>query len=129
MINVFLDDLRPAPKGFILAKTVEEAIELVGNNAVNRLSLDHDLGGLDGSDTKTGYDFCKWLTEEWYTYKERGLFDVVTSPKFIFIHTSNPSGRFNMAQLLQHYKPPQVTIRNYPMPNYNLATGEELDFI
>jgi hypothetical protein len=127
MINVFLDDLRPAPEGFVLAKTVEEAIELVSFQRVNILSLDHDLGGEDGSYDKTGYDFCKWLAEEWLVYKERGLFDVVIAPKYIYIHTSNPSGRYNMTALLQHYKPPQVKLYAHPMPNYNLATGEELE--
>jgi hypothetical protein len=128
-MNVFLDDLRPAPDGFTLAETIEEAIELISSNPINILSLDHDLGGEDGSYTKTGYDLCKWLAEEWYTYKERGLFDVVISPKHIYIHTSNPSGRINMIQLLQHYKPLQIKLYNYPMPNYNLATGEILEDI
>lgn len=46
MINTYLDDLRPCPDGFVLAKTAGECRELIckheGN--INILSLDNDLG-------------------------------------------------------------------------------------
>ena len=43
-INIYLDDLRDIPEGFVGARTVEEAIDLILNNRVHMLSLDHDLG-------------------------------------------------------------------------------------
>lgn len=43
-INLYLDDLRDCPKGFIVARTVEEAIYYFENYQINILSLDHDLG-------------------------------------------------------------------------------------
>ena len=44
MIHVYLDDLRPCPQGFTLAKDVKECISLLQECEVDILSLDHDLG-------------------------------------------------------------------------------------
>lgn len=115
-MNIFLDDLRPAPTRFELARTVEEAISLFKSCAnrgeqINIVSLDHDLGGYDGTYTKTGYDLCKWLVEHWY-------YDVNAEiPKQVFLHTSNPVGRQNMYQLLTRTGPTGVMRVHYgPMP-------------
>ena len=48
MIRLFLDDTRPTPEGWTLARTVTEAKELLQNNTVSAISLDHDLGNEDG---------------------------------------------------------------------------------
>lgn len=124
MFNVFLDDLRPAPKGFVLAKTIEEAIYLVSHYSVKTLSLDHDLGGLDGSYLKTGYDFCKWLVETWETHREHNTLNYVALPEIIYLHTANPVGRMNMHQLLTRYKPDHVKVHNSPIPNWMLDRNE-----
>jgi hypothetical protein len=119
MMNVFLDDLRPVPNGFILAKTVEEAYELIYRNRVKILSLDHDLGGLDGSYKKTGYDLCKLLVEMWNVYRENEkLHEELLFPSDIYLHTANPVGRMNMHQLLTRYKPDHVKVHNSPIPNW-----------
>ncbi|MCY9592321.1 cyclic-phosphate processing receiver domain-containing protein [Paenibacillus chitinolyticus] len=117
MIDLFLDDLRPCPKGFHIARTVEEAVSICESNNIRRLSLDHDLGGVEGNYTLTGYDFCKWLVEKWV------LGDYSALPEAIFLHTSNPVGRDNMRQILHRYNPGEVKVYNSPMPEYNLATG------
>jgi hypothetical protein len=89
LINVYLDDLRDCPEGFVLAKTTEEALKLFANNKVNILSLDHDLGvDQDGKLLRSGYDFVK-------EFCSRGLF-----AKKIYIHTDNPVGREAMFQTL-----------------------------
>ena len=44
MIHVYLDDLRPCPQGFALAKDAKECISLLQEFEVDILSLDHDLG-------------------------------------------------------------------------------------
>ena len=43
-MKVYLDDLRPVPDGWVLAKTASEAIGLLTTRTVTDLSLDHDLG-------------------------------------------------------------------------------------
>ena len=88
-INLYLDDIRECPKGFIVARTVEEAIEILETQTVGILSLDHDLGeDLEGNILKSGYDLVKYICQE-------GL--IVDEIRF---HTANPVGRENMYQTL-----------------------------
>ena len=105
MINLYLDDLRPCPERFILAKNALECRLLLLSNDVNILSLDHDL-----SETETGYDLCKWLVEA-------GQYNQNIYPKQIFLHTANGVGRDNMFKLLERYKPDWVKLHRGPMPN------------
>ena len=89
MINIFIDDLRDCPVGFVAARTFDEAVKLVQNNKVNILSLDHDLGeDENGNKLKNGYDFVKYFCEN-------GL-----RANKIYIHTDNPVGRKNMYETL-----------------------------
>jgi hypothetical protein len=43
-MKVYLDDQRAVPAGWVLARTADEAIELLRRGAVTDLSLDYDLG-------------------------------------------------------------------------------------
>lgn len=108
MVNLYLDDLRKCPNGFILAKTVEEATNIINKNAVNILSLDHDLGiNENGELLKTGYDFVKYICEN------------SIYVKIIYIHTDNVVGRENMYQTLlgaqrRGFISSEIKIHNYP---------------
>jgi hypothetical protein len=88
-INIWLDDVRPEPDGWLLAATSSECIELLKqtNGCVNILSLDHDLGGID-----KGHNVAKFLVE-----------GTIEFPKEIYLHTSNPTGRLDMFYLLKNY--------------------------
>lgn len=44
MINVYVDDLRDCPIGFVVARTFQEAIHLLENYQANVLPIDYDLG-------------------------------------------------------------------------------------
>lgn len=88
-INIYLDDLRDIPEGFVGARTVEEAIDLILNNRVHMLSLDHDLGmDKDGNLLPTGYDLVKYICAN-------GL-----RADKIYLHTSNVVGRKAMYDTL-----------------------------
>lgn len=88
-MNVYLDDLRDCPKGFTLARTMEQALEYIRKGNVNILSLDHDLGLDDIHQLRpTGYDLVKIFCEE-------GL-----KVESIYLHTDNPVGRDNMYHTL-----------------------------
>lgn len=100
MINVYLDDFRPCPKGFVLARNVEECLLLLGNCKVDILSLDHDLG----IGEPTGFDLVKQMVEKGYYANE------------IYLHSSSRSGRMNMYELLQQHKPDNVIIYEHPIP-------------
>ncbi|UYZ20138.1 cyclic-phosphate processing receiver domain-containing protein [Mesobacillus jeotgali] len=42
-INVFLDDYRKPPEGYVLAETIDECLFFLYNYDIDHLSLDHDL--------------------------------------------------------------------------------------
>lgn len=89
-INIYLDDLRICPEGFVVARTYEDAIKLLSEYKVDILSLDHDLGAFkDGSLKKTGYDLVKYICEN--------DCDINT----IYVHTDNAVGRDNMIETLK----------------------------
>ncbi len=93
-MKIWLDDLRPAPSGYVVARSVNQAIELIKKNEakgaeIEVLDLDHDLGdySIDGGDAIKLLD---WLAE-------RGTFYPVK------LHTANPVGRANMERMLARY--------------------------
>lgn len=89
-INIYLDDLRDCPKGFVLAKNIEELKKLFEENEVGILSLDHDLGeDENGNLLPSGYDFVKYFCEY-------GLF-----AEKIYLHTDNPVGKEAMESVLR----------------------------
>ena len=51
-VFLWLDDVRPAPEGWVHVKTVEEAKGYLVKGNVQRASLDHDLGD---DEAGTGY--------------------------------------------------------------------------
>jgi hypothetical protein len=57
-LKLYLDDQRPAPPGWELAKTADEAIDLLRTGNIVELSLDYDLGDpIYG----TGLQVLDWL--------------------------------------------------------------------
>jgi len=42
-MNLYVDDQRPCPPGWVLARTVDRAIELLATGEVDVASLDHDI--------------------------------------------------------------------------------------
>jgi len=42
--NLYLDDLRDCPEGFLIARNLEQAKEYFEKFSIGILSLDHDLG-------------------------------------------------------------------------------------
>lgn len=79
-MKLYVDDVRPAPEGFELARNYDEAIEFLETGEVTGLSLDHDLG-----EDKTGYDIACWIEERVYT-------DENFVPPFIVVHSANIPG-------------------------------------
>ena len=104
-MKLWHDDIRPAPKGWVWARTNEQAKSLI-EGAVLRgdfeeASLDHDLGlhdidpettpdaiFLKGQDAETGLDLVKWMCNLSYL------------PPKVRIHSWNPDGAMSMALCL-----------------------------
>lgn len=101
MINVYLDDIRPCPSGFVAARSAEECLLLLNEYEVDVLSLDYELGygQLNGSSVV------------------RGMIASGRYPRRIYMHSSSPSGRELMNRLLREAAPRGVLIHNRPMPD------------
>jgi len=89
VINLYVDDLKKCPNGFIVARNYKEAITYLNTCIIDILSLDHDLGADNlGNLLPTGYDIVKYICEN-------NIF-----AKKIYIHTDNSVGRENMYETL-----------------------------
>lgn len=110
MIDLYMDDARACPKGFVLAKNAAECTELLLGCDVRVLSLDYDLGWNE----PTGMDVVRFIvTERKY-------------PAVIYLHTSSAAGKQAMYQALYMNKPPHVRIYNHPAPErvlHQIAEG------
>lgn len=84
-MKVYLDDERPAPRGWRRVRWPDEAIALLESGGVTHISLDHDLG----DDARgTGYDVVLWIEHA-----------VATSgfiPPVLAVHSANSSARIKM---------------------------------
>ncbi|MBO5925794.1 MAG: hypothetical protein J6Q52_06030 [Clostridia bacterium] len=93
-MKIWLDDVRIPPSGYVLAHSVNEAIdyilsaESVGEE-IEVIDCDHDLGdyAVDGGD---GIKLLDWLIERGTYYP-------------IALHTANPVGRENMMRTIRRY--------------------------
>lgn len=89
---LYVDDLRTPPNilkqnyNLIICRNYKESIYELNKRSCRVIDLDHDLG-----EEKTGYDICKYIIENNIEITK------------VYIHTSNPVGRFNMYQLLHRY--------------------------
>lgn len=75
-VRLWVDDLRPAPEGWMWVESSRAAIAVLRTCDVVEMSLDHDLGGDD-----TTRPVVLWLcenTERW--------------PLAVHVHSANPVG-------------------------------------
>lgn len=115
LLNVWLDDepeKRKCPKGFIHVDNIDDIRDMLRNNEVDQLSLDHDLGvcsscaiafakvgkdpGASCRHVPTGYDLVTWMeiTDCWPRQKP-------------IVHSRNPVGRERMQLVIDRSFRPQ----------------------
>lgn len=104
-INVFLDDYRKPPEGYVLAETIDECLFLLNNYDIDHLSLDHDLT----SNIRNGLMLVEIMIQK-QLYANR-----------ITIHSANSAGgkaMYNCFKQAQHdYLMPQsINIYLRPLP-------------
>lgn len=99
-MKLWVDDVRPAPSGYVWVRSVNEVMHyLYAHNKINAatysffrielLDLDHDAGDY----ACQGGDYIKILN--WM--EARGIDDIP-----IHLHTMNPVGRMNMRAIIEH---------------------------
>lgn len=92
-MKIWLDDVRPAPEGYIWCKSVNETVNKLsdlinfGIDDIDVIDIDHDAGDYfnDGGDYVKLLD---WLEEIGRSYP-------------IHIHSANPVGMQNMRRIIQ----------------------------
>lgn len=87
-MKLWLDDVRPAPEGWLWCKTADELLREIIRNRwdLEIVSFDHDLG----ENVDTGYDVLVKLEKG----AALGLWHII--PDRMEIHSANPVGRKNM---------------------------------
>ncbi|MDF2723406.1 MAG: hypothetical protein K0Q59_3081 [Paenibacillus sp.] len=101
MIDLYLDDARPCPKGFALARDAAECIEMMSGSEVRVLSLDFDLGW----EQPNAMEVVRYMVAN-------GVYAAV-----IYLHTSSAAGKMQMFHMLYSNKPDHVQIYSHPMPD------------
>lgn len=90
-MNLWIDDVRPAPDGYKWCKSVNEAVDLIeaveGHFCISIIDIDHDAGDF----AHDGGDYIKLL--DWLEETNRNI------P--IRIHSMNPVGVENMRRIIQ----------------------------
>jgi hypothetical protein len=90
MTNLWIDDERTNPEGWVWVKTALDAIKALRVCQFDTISFDHDLG----DDGGTGYEVLLYLEAE-----------VFRDPKYrcpkMLIHSANPVGRQRMQQAIE----------------------------
>lgn len=93
-MRIWLDDVRPAPEGYIHVRSVNEAKDMIlhceqMDKPIEVIDCDHDLGAFAnyGGD---GIKLLDWLLERRTFYSVK-------------LHTANPVGRANMQRTLDRY--------------------------
>ena len=95
MIKLWVDDVRKAPLGWHLVKTITEAIRLLHTHEIEEISLDHDICHSEN-------DVYKIACSENYSaiaYYMASMPEKFKSTK-IYIHTQNSWGARNMQSIL-----------------------------
>lgn len=87
-MKLWIDDLRPAPEGWLWAKTPAEALGYLTTGNISEVSFDHDLGG-----DLTTRPVVLYLSEHggW--------------PEKCYVHTMNPVGRAWIEAMITRYGP------------------------
>jgi len=103
-MDIWLDDIRPAPEGWTWVTTAREVIDLLKTGEVEAVSLDNDLG----VNQREGYTVVQWMEEN----------DVW--PELVCVHTNNPVAARYMREVLLNsgnYQAPVLVEFRVPLTN------------
>ena len=96
-MKLYLDDVRKCPENWIPVRYVRDMIQLLQEQNVSEISLDHDLG----EDQPSGYDLLLWIEEN--VFRLRGNKLKILLPE-IHVHSMNPVGKKKMLAAIESIK-------------------------
>jgi hypothetical protein len=94
-VKLYVDDLRPCPQGWDLARNFHEAIVMLSSENYDEVSLDHDIASFYGNKEMTGRDILNWLIAR--------KLDGMHTPSVVRVHSANPVGCATMEADIQRY--------------------------
>ena len=93
-MKIWLDDVRPAPEGWVWVKNYSEAVQHLASFSWSEVSLDHDLGDFGDDREWTGYDVLMYIVEMKQWGREIGT---------VKVHSANPVAQERMQGVIQRY--------------------------
>lgn len=90
MMKLWIDDIKPAPDGFIWCKSVNQA-KVAITAYEHQYSCDNILIDLD-NDADGYFEILEWLEEK----------NIVDTGYFFKIHSKNPVGIMKMKDIIRH---------------------------
>jgi hypothetical protein len=110
MFNLYVDDVRQAPDGWRVARTIADAKLLLSTNEVDACSLDHDMGACvecTKNETHVGATWSNWCSHaEDGSALVRWLIETGHWPKQCpTVHSMNPVGAKRMREDIARYFP------------------------
>lgn len=118
-MKVWLDDLRPAPEGWVHAYNARQAMDLLKTRQVEEMSMDHDLGhcvaceGCEGYKASCGCE-CHWSGYSVAVFMAANSLWPKVKPT---VHSANPAGARNMIATIDRYFPGNTEKSGYePAP-------------
>ena len=96
-MKLWVDDVRPAPEGYMWCKSTNEALRLIVSNIdeVEELHLDHDMGDTFGGDAII---ILNELERRSHWDKD---FALIVKNIIFKLHSANPVGVANMRAIIQ----------------------------
>lgn len=99
-MKLWVDDQRPAPDGWVLARTVTDAVRLLANaQGVEEISLDHDIACTSRRGDLVWEAHASEETFEPVAYYIHMMSEVGWSGH-VTIHTANPVAAIKLSQIL-----------------------------
>lgn len=92
-MKLWLDDLHPAPDGWVWLKTAQDFIDALQtyNGNISEISLDHDLG----DSKQDGTWLCNWIETQTHIGT---LYPILKW----HVHSANPVGKARMETILRN---------------------------
>lgn len=117
-VKLFVDDERPAPEGWELAKTSLAAIARLHQlrergEVLEALSLDHDLSTVMYEDDTTRPVMLWMCQHDWW-------------PTELYVHTANPAGEEFLVGMTRRYAP-AGTLRGYGMNYWGTCKYDDIE--
>lgn len=99
MRRLFVDDERNPPNEQLwdVARSYDEAIEMLKTEPYDVVSLDHDIASYDEDGReRTGSDVLNYLVE-------LKVYQDIHAPQFVYVHSANPSAYRSMELAINKY--------------------------